>query len=64
MQNRDAPAFLDAAVAGGFKQRDILETLLSRNDNDPRTVAMAQAACDAADRDRLVSVIAGTMGCD
>lgn len=53
---------LSAAMAGGFTQRDILETLLSRNNNDPRTLAMAQAACDTADNDRLVSIIAGAMG--
>jgi hypothetical protein len=53
---------LSTAVAGGFKQRDILETLLSRNGRDERTLAMAQAACDAADKEQLVSVIAGAMG--
>jgi hypothetical protein len=39
---------LDAAVAGGYTQGDILRTLLARNQPTPRVMAMAQAACDAA----------------
>ena len=39
---------LDAARAGGFKQGDILRTLLARNQTTPRLAAMAQAACAAA----------------
>ena len=48
---------LATAVAGGFKQRDILETLLARNDHDRRTMDMAQAACDSASNDALVRII-------
>ena len=39
---------LDAARAGGFKQNDILRTLLARNQPSQRLAAMAQAACAAA----------------
>ena len=52
---------LSAAVDGGFKQRDILETLLSCNGRDERTLAMAQAACDAAGNHRIVNVITNAM---
>jgi hypothetical protein len=39
---------LDAAHAGGFKQCDILRTLLARNQVTPRLAAMARTACAAA----------------
>ena len=39
---------LGAARAGGFKQNDILRTLLARNQPSQRLAAMAQAACAAA----------------
>ena len=46
---RDAVAgILAAARAGGYKQCDILETLLLRGDMTPRIGAMAREACDAA----------------
>ena len=46
---RDAMAgILAAAHAGGYKQCDILETLLLRGDTTPRIGAMAREACDAA----------------
>lgn len=41
-------SILAASVAGGFKQRDILETLLAQKPHDRRTVNLAHAACDAA----------------
>lgn len=41
-------SLLSASVGGGFKQRDILETLLARKPHDRRTVNLAHAACDAA----------------
>jgi hypothetical protein len=50
--SRKANVFLDemlaAAFRGGFRQGDILRTLLSRNDQSSRTLVMAEAACLAA----------------
>ena len=46
---RDAMyGILAAARAGGYKQCDILETLLLSGDMTPRIGAMAREACDAA----------------
>lgn len=44
---------LDAAHAGGFKQCDILRTLLARNRATRQVAAMAQAAVDAAGADAI-----------
>ena len=41
-------AVLTAAHDGGYKQCDILRTLLARNQPDRRVMAMVQAACNAA----------------
>lgn len=41
-------AILTAAHAGGYKQCDILKTLLARNQPSRRITDMAQAACTAA----------------
>jgi hypothetical protein len=51
-------AILGAAFAGGFKQGDILRTLLARNKPDRRTKLLAQAACDAAGTDRIRTAMA------
>jgi hypothetical protein len=55
---RKARALIDdmlaAARAGGFKQSDILLTLLARNQPTKGCAAMAQAACDAAGTDALL----------
>ena len=51
-------ALLAAAFAGGFKQGDILRTLLARNKPDRRTKLMAQEACDAAGTDRIRTAMA------
>jgi hypothetical protein len=39
---------LAAATSGGFKQSDILETMLSKGECSDRVKAMAEEACDAA----------------
>ena len=46
-------AMLSAARAGGYKQTDILQTLLVRGERSKRIQDMARAACDAAGNDRL-----------
>lgn len=61
---RKSTALLDgvltAAHAGGYRQCDILRTLLARNQPDRRVMLMVQAACNAAGdtamRDVLVSM--------
>jgi hypothetical protein len=48
---------LTAARAGGFKQNDILRTLLARNQPSQRLAAMAQAACAAAGAGAISDVL-------
>ena len=50
--------FLTAARAGGFKQSDILETLLATGEVSHRVKAMAVAACDAAGPDAIGQIFA------
>ena len=50
-------AFLQAARAGGFKQTDVLETLLARGDTSKRVLTMCHEACAAAGSDRIKEVM-------
>lgn len=50
-------AFLKAARAGGFKQTDVLETLLARGDTSTRVLTMCHEACDAAGNHRIKVVM-------
>jgi hypothetical protein len=50
--------FLTAARAGGFKQSDILETLLATGEVSHRVKDMAVAACDAAGPDAIGRIFA------
>lgn len=50
-------AFLKAARAGGFKQTDVLETLLARGDTSKRVLTMCHEACDAAGNHRIKVVM-------
>ena len=50
-------AFLQAARAGGFKQTDVLETLLAIGDTSKRVLRMCHEACDAAGFDRIKEVM-------
>ena len=54
---RKANIFLDdilaASYRGGYRQCDILRTMLSRNEHSARTLAMARAACFAAGEEAL-----------
>jgi hypothetical protein len=50
--------FLSAARAGGFKQSDILETLLATGEVSHRVKDMAVAACDAAGPDAIGRIFA------
>lgn len=56
-------AFLQAAQAGGYKQTDVLETLLARGDTSKRVLRMCHEACDAADNHRIM-VVMNSMGTD
>jgi len=51
-------AILTAARAGGFKQGDILATLLARGEVTHRLKDMAVAACDAAGPDAIGRIFA------
>ena len=51
-------AILTAARAGGFKQADILETLLATGEVSHRMKALAVAACTAAGPDAIGRVFA------
>ena len=51
-------SILAAARAGGFKQCDILATLLVRGEISQRVRDMAIAACDAAGADQIDAVFA------
>ena len=50
--------FLSAARAGGFKQADILETLLAKGEVSHRVKNMAVAACSAAGPDAIKQILA------
>lgn len=50
-------AFLQAARAGGFKQTDVLETLLARGDTSKRVLTMCHEACDAAGFDCIKEIM-------
>jgi len=50
--------FLTAARAGGFKQSDILETLLATREVSHRVKDMTVAACDAAGPDAIGRIFA------
>ena len=50
-------SFINAAIKGGYKQSDILLTLLSRNDKSRRVVQMALDACNAAGNNALNEII-------
>lgn len=39
---------LNAAYRGGFRQGDILQTMMAQGRTDERTLALAQLACDMA----------------
>ncbi len=56
-------AFLQAAQAGGYKQTDVLETLLARGDTSKRVLRMCAEACDAAGNHRI-KVVMDSMGPD
>lgn len=47
---------LAAAHVGGYKQTDILETLLATECGSARCKSMARAACDAIDPDTLQKI--------
>ena len=51
-------AILSAARAGGFKQGDILATLLAKGEVSHRVKEMAVAACDAARPDAIGRIFA------
>jgi hypothetical protein len=46
-------SILAAARAGGFKQSDILMALMAKNPYNPRVIALAEEAVDAAGVDAL-----------
>ena len=50
--------FLSAARAGGFKQGDILATLLAKGEVSHRVKDMAVAACNAAGPDAIGRIFA------
>lgn len=49
--------FLRAASAGGYRQVEVLETLLSRGETSKRVLAMCAEACDAAGNERVAVVM-------
>jgi hypothetical protein len=49
---------LSAARAGGYKQADILHTLLAKGEVSHRVKDMARAACAAAGNDRIGAIFA------
>jgi hypothetical protein len=49
--------FIQAAIAGGYKQADILLTLLARNEQSQRVAQMAIDACSAAGDESLMKVM-------
>ena len=48
---------LSAAVAGGFKNADLLETLLSRGEVSVRVKRLATEAADAAGHERVLAIV-------
>jgi hypothetical protein len=50
-------AFLQAAQAGGYKQTDVLETLLARGETSKRVLRMCAEACCASGPERIREVI-------
>lgn len=50
-------AFLQAARAGGYKQTEVLETLLTRGGTSKRVLRMCHEACDAAGPERIGEVM-------
>jgi hypothetical protein len=56
-------AFPQAAQAGGYKQTDVLETLLSRGDTSKRVLRMCHEACCAAGNHRI-RLVMDSMGHD
>jgi hypothetical protein len=49
--------FIKAATDGGYRQADILLTLLARNEQSQRVTQMALDACSAAGDEALVEII-------
>lgn len=49
--------FLRAATAGGYRQVEVLETLLSRGETSKRVLTMCVEACDAAGNERVAVVM-------
>ena len=56
-------AFLQAAQAGGYKQTDVLETLLARGDTSKRVLRMCHEACRSAGNHRI-KLVMDSMGPD
>lgn len=48
---------LSASVSGGFKNADLLETLLSRGEVSMRVKALATEAADAAGHERVLAIV-------
>ena len=48
---------LSAAVAGGFKNADLLETLLSRGEVSQRVKQLATEAANAAGHERVLAIV-------
>ena len=48
---------LSAAVAGGFKNADLLETLLSRGEVSMRVKQLATEAANAAGHERVLAIV-------
>jgi hypothetical protein len=53
---RHVDAILRAARAGGFKQSDVLETLLARCEVSLRVKSMAIEACEAAGHEAIAKI--------
>ena len=53
---------LSAAVAGGFKNADLLETLLSRGEVSQRVKRLATEAADAAGHERVLEILRESKG--
>ena len=53
---------LSAAVAGGFKNADLLETLLSRGEVSQRVKQLATEAAGAAGHERVLEILRESRG--
>ena len=53
---------LSAAVAGGFKNADLLETLLSRGEVSQRVKQLATEAANAAGHERVLEILRESKG--